>query len=53
MLFTISSEIILGACLPGIKAVQMTMSFFSTETFNNSACFFLKSFFLLHFLMQE
>ena len=43
MLFTISSEIILGAFFPGIKAVQIIISFFLIEFFNNSSCFFLKS----------
>ena len=38
-----SSEIILGAFYPGIKAVQIIISFFLMEFFNNSACFFLKS----------
>ena len=38
-----ASFIITGAFLPGIKAVQTTISIFFNVSVNNSSCFFLNS----------
>jgi len=43
MFFIIKSLIISGAFLPGIKAVQITMSIFFKVSAKSSSCFFLKS----------